>query len=158
MVNDSEDKTSNPTGECSNTDATAANTVPCTCGVKQTKCGKNSYCDSQNSLCFQNTLTVEAFREMMVLDKRIRELTVQAKDSKKPKKRFIDFCFKSVLPGEPCLISSPLEIWSAPSLKFNSEDEENKDSNGATCTDISDSQVCIHRDMPQFIFLIKYAH
>ena len=78
---------------------------------------------------------------MMLLDRRIREVTVKKEDSKEPKKRFVDFCFKSVLPGEPCLISSPLEIWGAPSINFNTNADEEQESNAADCTDISDSQL-----------------
>ena len=144
VANDGEDKASKATVQCPNTDGTAPNTMPCICGVKKTKCGENSHCISRNSLCVKNTLTVEAFREMMILDKRIRELTVKFEDSKKPKKRFVDYCFKSPLPGEPCLISSPLEIWSAPSIKYEAENENEKtDSDGAPCSDISDAQVFI---------------
>ena len=116
VVNDGEDKENAPTGYCANTDGTQMNSAPCTCGFQGKTCAAGSFCTSRYSLCFSNTLSVEAFREMMQLDQSVREITIQNKDTNAPKKKFMDFCTKSVLPGSPCLISSPLEIWSAPSL------------------------------------------
>ena len=133
VVNDAEDGASVPAGVCANTDGTQSNTAPCACGDKRTTCAAESHCFAEHSMCFRNTLSVEAFREMLVLDQRLRELTVKGKR----KKRFVDFCYKSVLPGSPCLINSPLEIWSAPSLPFG--DKEGKQT--GECADTPGSQL-----------------
>ena len=132
VVNDGQDTTASSTAICANTDGTRPNSAPCACGSKMTTCAANTHCFSEHSLCFRNTLSVEAFREMMLLDQRLRQLTG------KGNKRFVDFCSKSVLPGSPCLISSPLEIWSAPSLPFGNPGGD-VDTKG--CVDTPDSQL-----------------
>ena len=111
----------------------------------QKKCAENSHCVSQYSLCFQNTLTVEAFREMMLLDRRIREVTVKKEDCKEQKNDLLTFASNPCCPGSHVWSAVPWRFGECLRYKFQHqswpEADEEQESNAADRTDISDSQL-----------------